>query len=175
MDCGFTPRCSLEVQDPTLSRMEIIIKLIEYCKYGIHDLSRTELDTKTKLPRFNMPFELGVFYGAKIFGNRVHNMKNCIIVDKLPYRYREFISDLSGTDIAHHNNSFEKAINIIRNWLLNSSRRSGLPSGRSIISRYRNFINDFRAVCRSHNTAINQIPFIELTKEMAIWLKLHQR
>jgi hypothetical protein len=34
--------------------------IISGCKYSIHDLSRTELDKTTRLPRFNMPLELGL-------------------------------------------------------------------------------------------------------------------
>jgi hypothetical protein len=47
-----------------LSKIE---KLIEVSKYGIHDISRTELNAHN-FPRFNMPFELGIFFGAKRHG-----------------------------------------------------------------------------------------------------------
>ena len=42
--------------------------MIADCRYGIHDISRTELDRDSGLPRFNMPLELGIFLGAKRFG-----------------------------------------------------------------------------------------------------------
>jgi hypothetical protein len=66
--CGFRARCALEIDDASEVRIEKILKIIEECQLGIHDLSRTELDRATRLPRFNMPLELGLFLGARRFG-----------------------------------------------------------------------------------------------------------
>jgi hypothetical protein len=52
---------------PARSESKRIFKLIEGCQFGIHDISRTELDTDSQLPRFNMPLELGMFLGAQRF------------------------------------------------------------------------------------------------------------
>jgi hypothetical protein len=60
-DCGFIPRCALEEDDGGMVRFEKIKQIIKESKFGIHDLSRTELDIENYLPRFNMPLELGVF------------------------------------------------------------------------------------------------------------------
>ena len=57
-ECGFQPRCALEVEDASEVRIEKIFKIIAGCRYGIHDISRTEPDRTSGLPRFNMPFEL---------------------------------------------------------------------------------------------------------------------
>jgi len=67
-DAGFVARCSLEVIDSGQTRLETIISIIAECKYGIHDISRTETSGKTKLPRFNMPFECGLFWGCFEYG-----------------------------------------------------------------------------------------------------------
>src|ERR1700730_7420898 len=67
---GFQARCALETDDSSENRFEEICKIISDCRYGIHDICRrTELDPKSTLPRFNMPLELGLFLGAKRFGN----------------------------------------------------------------------------------------------------------
>jgi len=50
--------------------------LIEACRYGIHDLSRTELDKSHQLPRFNMPLELGIFLGARRYGGAGKSRSN---------------------------------------------------------------------------------------------------
>src|SRR6478735_8279162 len=71
-DCGFIPRCALENTDSDQIRISKIQKIIEDCKYGIHDISKADLDAATKLARFNMPFELGLFLGAKNFGQDHH-------------------------------------------------------------------------------------------------------
>ena len=45
--------------------------LISASPRSIHDLSRVELG-ENELPRFNMPFELGMALGAKRFGGPAH-------------------------------------------------------------------------------------------------------
>src|SRR5258708_5683890 len=69
--CGFRARCALEIDDGSQVRIDKIFAAIEECRFGIHDLSRTQLDNGTGLPRFNMPLELGMFLGAKRFGDRL--------------------------------------------------------------------------------------------------------
>jgi len=174
LDCGFVPRCSLEIDDATVFRLHGIVKLIEQCKYGIHDLSRVQLHSKSKLPRFNMPFELGIFYGAKTFGKRNQSKKTCIVLEKERYRYQKFISDLSGIDIAPHNNSIKKIIIAVRNWLVTSSRRTTIPDSNSIYSRYQKFQRAFKTACTYNGIDINAVPFVELAKNMTDWLKINQ-
>jgi hypothetical protein len=79
---GYIPRCALEIYNSGQVRIEKIFKLIENCQLGIHDISRTELDVESKLPRFNMPLELGMFLGAQRFGAGRHKNKNCLILDR---------------------------------------------------------------------------------------------
>lgn len=59
VDCGFEARCALEGDDGSEVRLDKIYRLIQECALGIHDLSRTTLDSRHRLPRFNMPLELG--------------------------------------------------------------------------------------------------------------------
>jgi hypothetical protein len=87
-DCGYIARCSLEVTDASQVRIERIAGIIASCKFGIHDISRTELDPATNLPRFNMPLELGMFLGAKRFGPSKHKSKTCLILDVERYDIR---------------------------------------------------------------------------------------
>jgi hypothetical protein len=53
-DFGFQARCTLEIDDSGRVRMENIVELIQDCRYGIHDISSTELDDANNLPRCNM-------------------------------------------------------------------------------------------------------------------------
>jgi hypothetical protein len=54
------PHATLEIPDSS-RRLEKILKLARSCDYSVHDLSRVQLDrTKPRVPRFNMPFELGL-------------------------------------------------------------------------------------------------------------------
>ena len=75
-DCGFVARCALEEGDASQVRIDKIYSIIAECRYGIHDISRTELDENFGLPRFNMPLELGIFLGAKKFGTGEQKKKN---------------------------------------------------------------------------------------------------
>ena len=59
-DCGFIPRCALEEDDTSQVRIDKIYEIIADCRYGIHDISRIELDEPSGFPRFNMPLELCV-------------------------------------------------------------------------------------------------------------------
>lgn len=62
-DAGFVARCGLEVIDSGQTRLTKLVQIIADCKYGIHDISRIEVG-RAKLPRFNMPFECGLFWAA---------------------------------------------------------------------------------------------------------------
>ena len=173
-DCGFMPRCSKEIDDATEIRLNSIVKLIDQCKYGLHDLSRVELDRDTGLPRFNMPFELGIFYGAKRFGaDKKSKSKSCIIFEKERYSYQKFISDISGVDIKYHDNSPENIIFAIRNWLSTSSKRKTIPYAPTIFSRYEEFYNNLINLYDSQSIDCNSLPFIDLTRNISDWLKLN--
>lgn len=175
LDCGFVPRCSKEFNDSSKLRLKSIVEIISKCKYGIHDLSRVELDKNCGLPRFNMPFELGIYYGAKIFGVDNQKRKNFIILEKENYRYQKFISDLSGVDIKAHNNKIEKCIVSIRDWLKTSSKRKSIPYGKIINRRYKEFLKGFKKACIKHNTNYQDMPFAELTLNISNWLKINQK
>ena len=99
---GFKPRCALETDDGGEIRLDKICKIIFECPYSVHDISKTEPDSRSKLPRFNMPFELGLYLGAKRFGGAAHRSKRTLIFDRDLYRYQTYISDIAGQDIHSH-------------------------------------------------------------------------
>jgi len=74
---GFRPLSARELDDSTKTRIQRLYRLIDSGRYGIHDLSRTELDDGNKLPRFDMPLELGLLLGAKRWaGKRSSSISN---------------------------------------------------------------------------------------------------
>jgi hypothetical protein len=174
LDAGFIPRCSLEIDDGTQFRLSAIISLINDCRYGIHDLSRVQLDPVSKLPRFNMPFELGLFYSAKHFGTENQKKKQCLVFETEKYRYQSFISDIAGIDIKPHHNSPEKLILELRNWLVTASRRRTIPPGERINSRYIAFKSYIEKTCKKELIDYNAMPFVELVQNMTQWLKINQ-
>ena len=170
-DCGYIPRCALEFDDAAQVRIEEITKIISECKFGIHDISRTELDTKSNLPRFNMPLELGIFLGAKKYGSRKDKSKVCLILDREQYRYRIFISNISGQDIKSHNNDPYKVIPIIRNWLRNSSKDVIIPGGAAIRSRYQLFTTELPDLCSVLKFEPDNLIFNDYAWLVSEWLR----
>src|ERR1700724_550287 len=115
-DCGFVARCALEVEDSGEVRVNKIIRIIKGCALGIHDISRTELNQEG-LPRFNMPYELGLFIGCAAYAGGSYKNKKALILDRERYRYARFISDIAGQDIQEHGNDPSQLIRKVRNWL----------------------------------------------------------
>ena len=137
--CGFTPRSALEEEDSSEMRLDKIMRLIANCKFGIHDISRTEPDGVTGLPRFNMPFELELFWGAKKFGEKQHREKVSLIFEKERYSYQKYISDINGSDIKAHRNDPDLCVWAVRDWLHTNTKRKTIPSAAQIRKIYREF------------------------------------
>jgi hypothetical protein len=170
-DCGYIARCALEIDDASQVRIDKIGVVIGECRYGIHDISRTELDPTHQLPRFNMPLELGMFLGAKRYGSGQQDEKVCLIMDVEPYRYQKFLSDVAGQDIRSHGNDIEKLIVIVRNWLRSSSKRTTVPGGKAIYSRYMRFRGDLPEICAKFQLSEDELTFNDFTHVVSEWLK----
>lgn len=138
-DAGFIARCSREILDSGQTRLRSIISIIAECRYGIHDISRIEVSRKSKLPRFNMPFECGLFWGNLGYGNSKHKTKRILVLDSKQYRYQASLSDIAGQDIQVHKNDPRKAIDKVRTWLKVNSGRKNIPGGKTIWQHYRLF------------------------------------
>jgi hypothetical protein len=171
-DCGFVARCALEEDDGSQIRVQKIYEIISKCRLAIHDLSRVELDTGTKLPRFNMPLELGVFLGAKYFGSILQKRKVCLILDSEKYRYQRFLSDIAGQDIQAHENDPQGVIRVIRNWLRSYSQTS-IPSGSIIWGRYQVFQTELPLLCEESKLDIKELIFNDYALLVSKWLKVN--
>jgi hypothetical protein len=174
LDAGFIPRCSKEVDNATVFRLSAIVDIMRDCRYGVHDLSRIELDANSRMPRFNMPFELGVFYSAKHFGNAQQKRKECLVLEKQQYRYQKFISDISGIDVTPHQNRQKKLILSVRNWLVTASRRTTIPPGETIHNRFNKFQTGMRRACNQRALDYDSMPFTEIVHNMTDWLSINQ-
>ena len=170
-DAGFVAGCALEVSNAAQNRFDKILRIISECKYGIHDISRTELDPTNALPRFNMPPEPGIYLGCKWFGNKRQRTKSCLILDKEPYRYQKFISDIAGKDIYSHHNSPEQAIELIRNWLRTESKRVEIPGKTVIWKRYNTFQQELPAISQKFKIQIEELTLTDFTHLVIKWLK----
>lgn len=167
--CGFTPRCALEELDSGTVRLTKIQRIIRGCRFGIHDLSRVELAAANSLPRFNMPFELGLDIAAKAFGVGAVRRKQFLILDSAPYRYQQFISDISGQDIRCHDGSPDRAIDIVRNWLRNASRRR-LLGPVAIKRQFAQFVQWLPENCERNGFDRTDLLFIEYVEMARQWI-----
>ncbi|MCC6591247.1 MAG: hypothetical protein IT168_31465 [Bryobacterales bacterium] len=173
-DLGFVARCALEEDDAGDYRLAKIERIIEECRFGINDLSAVALDAVTNLPRFNMPLELGLFFGCKRYGPRNQAKKKTLVLDADQHRYRQFISDISGQDIHAHGGDPERAIREVRDWLQGASRREGLAGGGEIVRRYRLFRADLPKICRDAGLETDKLTFLDLSEMVTSWLKANR-
>jgi hypothetical protein len=90
---GFKPRSVLEVPAYTNDRLRRIYQLISSCGASVHDLSRVEVSGPDQLPRFNMPFELGL--AVALFQMRRHRF---FVFEAQRFRLQRTLSDLNGYD-----------------------------------------------------------------------------
>ena len=132
--CGFFPKTALDEDDGTDYRLDKIVRKISECRYGIHDLSRIEVNTNG-YPRFNMPFELGIFFGAKYLGNEKQRTKNALVLEPTRYAAQQMISDLNGIDPRAHDNQPATAMRKVRDWLRTASKRATIP-GYEVLNRH---------------------------------------
>jgi hypothetical protein len=137
--CGFRVRCAKEMNDAAQTRIEKLYNIIEQSRFGIHDLSRTDLDPINQLPRFNMPFELGVFLAAKRYGDEEQKRKRALVLDIDQHRFAKFISDIAGMDITPHNNNPRTMVGCVRDWLFTVTRRKSMPSPAQLFGSFDRF------------------------------------
>ena len=173
-ECGFVARCALEGDDGSEFRMEKLYNIIRDCPLGIHDLSRVTLDSANRLPRFNMPLELGIFLGAKRYGNPSQRKKSCLILERERFRYQKFCSDLSGQDIRGHANNVATAIIAARNWLRAARSQLDMPGGDAIATRYYTFRVAFPRMCDEQQVDRSSPPFLDYRMLVIGWRQENQ-
>jgi hypothetical protein len=176
---GFNPRIALERYDAGEQRIEKICELIAQSKYSIHDLSRLQSKKKNEYFRLNMPFELGIDYGTRRFGDGGHREKRFLILAKTRFDYAKAISDLSGVDVRNHDDSPIKTVRAIRNWL--KQYLGGRVAAPQVIwDQFNYFMTDFfdRRTAEGFSSddvyeiTSNQLgEFIEFMQE---WIKLNR-
>lgn len=167
---GFNPRCAREDDDGGDVRFDKICRIIEDCKYGIHDISKTESAGEPPLPRFNMPLELGLFLGARKYGDAEQALKKAIIFDREPYRYQKFISDISGQDIHAHNNDVGQLIIGVAAWLRRASKRKTVPGGTAIADEYAVFMDNLPIMLAARQMQPQDLTYDDDITFIAEWL-----
>jgi hypothetical protein len=167
---GFTPRCARESDDGGEVRFDKICRIIRECPYSVHDISKTELDADSGLPRFNMPFELGLFLGARRFGGRSHNRKKTLIFDRDPFRYQSYISDIAGQDIHPHKGDVDALIGDLAAWLRDEARDPKVPGGIALASEFGKFKVDLPAIVEDMRLQLSELTYKDLVEIVVRWI-----
>ena len=158
-------------------RVDQIKKHIFNAKYSIHDISRSEALKENDLPRFNMPFEMGLDLGCQSFGKGKRVFKKCLVLEKTKYHYLKVLSDIGGQDIENHNDNPEELVRKVRNWfaaVLNSHQ----PSPTIMWEDYNKFLNDLSEKLKADSFSdddIKSLPFSNFMLLAKQWIALHKR
>jgi hypothetical protein len=168
---GFVASCALETDDAAVNRFEKISRIVRECRYGVHDISRTEVDGDPPLPRFNMPLELGLFLGARAYGGRKHNAKACIIFDRDQHRFQRYVSDIAGQDIHAHGGAYDRLIRELAGWLRMQSRDNRVPGGAAIVAEFDAFRADLPRILAARRLDAREVTFGDYTTIVAEYLR----
>jgi hypothetical protein len=154
------PILASDSQDSGSIRLQRIIEYIRRAKYSIHDLSRTELSEHGN-PRFNMPFELGLDYGCKEYGDEQYRSKVFLILEGQVRRSQPVLSDISGLDPKAHQNDPQRAVSVVRNWLESEvfadNRQSFLPGAQVLMDEFDYFMSWNNAFLHEHGFSDEEI------------------
>jgi hypothetical protein len=171
-DLGFRPRCALEASNAGEVRIDKIVNIISECKYSIHDISRTDLDPVHRLPRFNMPLELGLDLGCKWYGANFQQEKVLLVMDIEKHRYQKFISDIAGQDIYDHGSNEQNVIKVVRKWFRPEIDpfRVTIPSGDEIFKRFQTFKSQLPSICKALKLDSAQLEFLDFSHLVSTWI-----
>jgi len=135
-------------------RLDKLVELIRESPRSIHDLSRIEVG-ENDLPRFNMPFELGLALGAKRFGRRPRDRIKIMVAE--PYRLPAYLSDLGGNDPDAHSNEPQRVIRIVRNYLQRSPRGVVLAGPAKLAADFATFKQRLPAIAAEIDFAPDEV------------------
>lgn len=159
-------------QSSSTIRINQIKKHIKESKFSIHDLSRSKAMRKNELPRFNMPYELGLDIGCSEYGNKKYRNKKILILETDKYHYQKVLSDIAGQDIENHNDDPKTLVLKVRNWFSNIDN-STYPSANKIWIAYNQFNGDIIKTLTTNGFTSDEIynmPTRDLIKYAKDWI-----
>jgi len=169
----FEPRIATENSDSGLPRIQKIKDLISESKFSIHDLSRIQASRKKEFYRLNMPFELGIDFGCRLYSGINHSEKRFLILEKESYRYMKALSDINGLDIKSHKNEPLEVVRAVRNWFVETVKCKNSKGPTVIWYGFTDFfakLYDDKISEGFTKDEIDFMPIPELLENMKIWL-----
>jgi hypothetical protein len=125
VDLGLTPVATLGIPN-NATRIQRIYDLIRASRYSIHDLSRVQLTRTTpRVPRFNMPFELGL---AAAWSRERPQRHAFFIFESVNRRGHKSLSDMAGTDFNIHGDAPQGIMRELCSAFIRQSQRPTVPN-----------------------------------------------
>lgn len=121
--------------------------------------------------RWSLGFSLG--RSGTVSASSVRKL--CLILDREPYRYQKYCSDIAGQDIRSHGGEPQQAVRIVRDWLRNATAGSNvvIPSGSVMVERYEAFQRALPLMCERLQLKRDELIFNDYTTLAAEWLKVN--
>ncbi len=174
--CGFEPQLSITRSGANI-RINEIKKLIKGSKYSVHDLSRCKPMKIGELPRFNVPYELGLDIGCFEYGGAKLKRKVILILETEKFHYQKVLSDIAGQDIQDHNDEPKKVIQKVRHWLATNNIHTSFDGPTEIWNSFNLFNSDLNATLSSNFTKheIEEMSVVEYMKFTKNWVKIKKQ
>jgi hypothetical protein len=121
----------------------------------------------------NMPFELGIEYGSRLFGTTRLRQKRCLVLEKEQHDFQKAISDLAGIDIKHHKDEPSEIVRSVRDWFVETVGLRRVASPSQIWYRFTDFASDFydaRVADRFSDADLNMMPVPEYIDFIRAWV-----
>ncbi len=158
-DCGYFARIATEQPIGTELRLDKIVRLIRESRLSIHDLSRVP-SSPAELPRFNMPFECGLAYGAIRYARnrKGQPLRGMLFMTAEAHQDKKTLSDLSGLDARAHEGKPERLIATVRTFLQEQSTPGAqFRSSRNIHGRLQAFADDLATLARRGDFDLSEL------------------
>ena len=176
-DCGFMARTALEDVGSGETRLDKIVRIIDGSRFSIHDISRVEVEVDNPLPRFNMPFECGLSFGAAAFSQAARAKgRDLLILAAQPFQDKKVLSDLAGQDAKYHGGNVAELIKSVRSFLAAKARavqpQTGIRGHTQIVERFERFKAEVEALARQQRLRLAEIDSFDYVPD---WLALAGR
>lgn len=109
------------------------------------------------LPRFNIPYELGLDIGSMEYGSKKLQNKKILILEAEEHHYKKVISDIAGQDIYNHDNNPKTLVRKVRNWFSAGDDTKMYPSATEIWAAYNEFYSDLIKTLLENGYATEEI------------------
>jgi hypothetical protein len=171
---GFHPRIALERSDSGELRLTKIAQIVKESRFSIHDLSRLRAGAAGEFYRLNMPFELGVEYGGRLFGRGRLREKRCLILEDQPFEFMRALSDLAGVDVKSHQSKPFELIHHVRNWFVETVGSRNVPSAVALWESFLGFSEELARTLLNEGVShadLRRIPVPEYIDYVRQWLQ----